>query len=65
VEVDHPTVGPLKLLSNPMRFVGRTMGYRSPPVLGQDTAKVIEELESQASTEPVVSNRSGKDLWGK
>ncbi len=62
VEVDHPTVGPLKLLSNPMRFVDRTMGYRSPPVLGQDTAKVIEELESQASTEPVVSNRSGRRL---
>jgi CoA:oxalate CoA-transferase len=57
VEMDHPTVGPLKLLSNPMRFVDRRMGYRSPPVLGQDTAKVLEEFESE-QTEPVVSNRS-------
>jgi len=57
-EVDHPTVGPLKLLSNPMRFVDRPMGYRSPAVLGQDTAKVLEELESEDATEPVASDRS-------
>ena len=58
VEVDHPTVGPLKLLGNPMRFVDRTMAYRSPPVLGQDTAKVLEELASEETTEPVAGNRS-------
>ena len=44
VEVDHPTVGPLKLLSNPMRFVDREMEYRPPPLLGQDTATVLDEI---------------------
>lgn len=62
VEMDHPTVGPLKLLRNPMRFVDREMEYRPPPVLGQHTANVLEEFESEETTEPVVSNRSERGL---
>jgi crotonobetainyl-CoA:carnitine CoA-transferase CaiB-like acyl-CoA transferase len=58
VDVDHPTVGPLKLLRNPMRFVDRPMAYRSPPTLGQDTARILEELQSERTTEPVVGSRS-------
>jgi crotonobetainyl-CoA:carnitine CoA-transferase CaiB-like acyl-CoA transferase len=47
VEVDHPAVGRLKLLRNPMRFVDRPMHYRSPPVLGADTVRVMEELQAE------------------
>jgi formyl-CoA transferase/CoA:oxalate CoA-transferase len=46
-EVDHPTVGPLKLMRNPMRFVDRTLTYRPPPVLGQDTRKICPEIETE------------------
>jgi formyl-CoA transferase/CoA:oxalate CoA-transferase len=47
--VDHPALGPLRLMSNPMRFAERTMAYRAPPVLGQDTLKVCAEIEAQES----------------
>jgi crotonobetainyl-CoA:carnitine CoA-transferase CaiB-like acyl-CoA transferase len=44
VEVDHPSIGPVKLVADPMRFLGREMEYRPPPVLGQDTAAVLNEI---------------------
>ena len=44
VEVDHPTIGVVKMVADPMRFVGRAMQYRPPPVLGQDTAAVLNEI---------------------
>jgi crotonobetainyl-CoA:carnitine CoA-transferase CaiB-like acyl-CoA transferase len=48
VEVDHPAVGPLKLFKNPMRFVDRPMDYQSPPLLGQHTGLVLDEIEQTA-----------------
>jgi formyl-CoA transferase/CoA:oxalate CoA-transferase len=49
VEVDHPAVGPLQLMRNPIRFADRTLAYRPPPVLGQDTLKVCPQLAPEAS----------------
>jgi crotonobetainyl-CoA:carnitine CoA-transferase CaiB-like acyl-CoA transferase len=36
-------------MNNPMRFVGRTMSFAPPPVLGQHTESVIEEVSESAS----------------
>ena len=44
VTVEHPTIGTVKLVADPMRFVGRETQYRPPPVLGQDTAAVLGEM---------------------
>lgn len=49
VEVDHPAAGPIILMNNPMRFVGRSMSFAPPPVLGQHTESVIEEVSESAS----------------
>ena len=42
VTVEHPVAGPLPLLRNPIRFLGRSMEYRAPPLLGQHTEAVLE-----------------------
>jgi len=44
VTVEHPTAGDLPLLRNPIRFLDRNMEYRPPPVLGQHTEAVLEEI---------------------
>ena len=45
-EIDHPTLGPLRLISNPVRMAG--MGGRSvrsaPPLLGADSRRVLEQF---------------------
>jgi len=45
-EIDHPTLGPLRLISNPVRMAG--MGGRSvrsaPPLLGADSRSVLEQF---------------------
>ena len=44
-EIDHPTLGPLRLVASPLRMAG--MGGRSvrsaPPLLGADTRSVLAE----------------------
>jgi crotonobetainyl-CoA:carnitine CoA-transferase CaiB-like acyl-CoA transferase len=63
VEVAHPTVGPVKLMSDPMRFSDRPMEYRSPPVLGQHTKAVLGEgFPSKEAGEPVGPHCSNGDL---
>ena len=46
-EVDHPTLGRLRLVSNPLRMGG--MGARSvrsaPPLLGADSRRVLEDFD--------------------
>lgn len=44
VAVNHPTAGPLRLLANPMHFTDHEFEYRPPPVLGQDTERVLREF---------------------
>ncbi len=45
-EIDHPTLGPLRLIANPLRMAG--MGGRSvrsaPPLLGADSRRVLEQF---------------------
>ena len=45
-QVDHPTLGPLRLIANPVRMAG--MGGRSvrsaPPLLGADSRRVLEQF---------------------
>ncbi len=62
IEIDHATAGRVRLVADPMRFVGREMEHRPPPALGQDTARVLEELESEERTDPVASNGSERGL---
>ena len=45
VTVDHPKLGPIKLIGSPMRFVDRTTVYRPPPTLGEHTSTVLEEKQ--------------------
>ena len=46
-EVDHPTLGRLRLVANPLRMGG--MGARSvrsaPPLLGADSRRVLEDFD--------------------
>ena len=51
ITVDHPTLGPIKLIGSPMHFVDRTTPYRPPPTLGEHTSAVLEELPGTV-TEP-------------
>jgi crotonobetainyl-CoA:carnitine CoA-transferase CaiB-like acyl-CoA transferase len=45
-EIDHPTLGPLRVIANPLRMQG--MGGRSvrsaPPLLGADSRRVLAEF---------------------
>jgi crotonobetainyl-CoA:carnitine CoA-transferase CaiB-like acyl-CoA transferase len=45
VTVDHPKLGPVKLIGSPMRFLDRTTVYRSPPTLGEHTSALLEEKQ--------------------
>jgi crotonobetainyl-CoA:carnitine CoA-transferase CaiB-like acyl-CoA transferase len=51
VTVEHPKAGPIRLLRNPIRFAGRTMEYRPPPVLGEHTDAVLEEFGVERAPE--------------
>ena len=50
-EIDHPTLGPLRLIANPVRMAG--MGGRSvrsaPPLLGADSRRVLEQFGIDAA----------------
>jgi succinate--hydroxymethylglutarate CoA-transferase len=45
ITVDHPKLGPIKLIGSPMHFVDRTTPYRPPPTLGEHTSAVLEEKQ--------------------
>jgi formyl-CoA transferase/CoA:oxalate CoA-transferase len=49
--VEHPALGALRLLANPIRFQNYGMEYRTPPTLGQHTASVKEEFLAKAGSE--------------
>ncbi|KAJ6258467.1 Succinate--hydroxymethylglutarate CoA-transferase [Drechslerella dactyloides] len=44
-EVEHETCGPMKLVNTPFKFSNAEASIRrAPPVLGQDTNEILEEL---------------------
>lgn len=45
LEMEHPTVGPLKMLANPIHFSETPPRYdRHPPTLGEHTAEILLDL---------------------
>ena len=45
IELDHPTADKVKLVASPMRLSGTPVQYdRSPPLLGQHTDEVLQQL---------------------
>lgn len=45
VGMEHPTVGPIRVVGNPMHFSHTPPSYRlPPPTLGQHTAAILREL---------------------
>jgi crotonobetainyl-CoA:carnitine CoA-transferase CaiB-like acyl-CoA transferase len=43
--MEHPAVGPLKMLGNPIHFSATPPQYhRHPPMLGEHTAEILSEL---------------------
>ena len=45
VEVDHPKIGPFKLINHPVNFSRTPAGPRGPsPSVGQDTRRVLREV---------------------
>lgn len=51
VELEHPLVGPVKSMGNPVNLSGSPIDYRqAPPTLGQHTEQVLSELNYDAAT---------------
>ena len=49
VETEHPLAGKIKGIGAPVKFhESATFATRPPPVLGQHTREVLEELEFSA-----------------
>jgi crotonobetainyl-CoA:carnitine CoA-transferase CaiB-like acyl-CoA transferase len=45
VEVEHPEMGPVKTVANPIKFSATPTHYpKAPPRLGEDTEKVLREI---------------------
>lgn len=51
-EVEHPTCGPIKLVSPPVKFSDTQPSIREPPpTLGQHTTEVLTKLLGMKSDE--------------
>src|SRR5699024_11158840 len=45
IEVDHPTIGPLNLIGNPIKFRdGPKMAVKAPPLVGEDNRFVYSDV---------------------
>lgn len=50
-EVEHPLIGPLKMVASPLHLQATPPTIRRPPpLLGQHTAEVLQELEARVSS---------------
>jgi crotonobetainyl-CoA:carnitine CoA-transferase CaiB-like acyl-CoA transferase len=59
IEVDHPTIGKLPLLGNPIKVDGVAENYSPPPLRGQHTEQVLSEWLGY-STEEIARLRNEK-----
>jgi crotonobetainyl-CoA:carnitine CoA-transferase CaiB-like acyl-CoA transferase len=51
VELDHPLIGPVKSMGNPVNLSATPVNYRlAPPTLGQNTEEVLFELGYDSTT---------------
>lgn len=51
-EVDHPSCGPMKLVSPPVKYSDSKPSIRTPPpTLGQHTQEVLAEVLGMSSSE--------------
>jgi len=44
IEVEHPTIGKLPMLGNPVKVAGMPEKYAPPPLRGEHTAQILREL---------------------
>ena len=44
VHVDHPRVGTLRMLANPLRLSGSAAAYGAPPLLGEHSEEVVADI---------------------
>lgn len=59
-EVEHPTCGPIKLVSPPVKFSDTQPSIREPPpTLGQHTTEVLTELLGMKSDEIEILKSDG------
>jgi len=59
-EVDHPSCGPMKLVSPPVKFSEAKPSIRTPPpTLGQHTDEVLTEMLGMSSDEVQSLRSSG------
>lgn len=59
-EVDHPSCGPVKLVSPPVKYSESKPSIRTPPpTLGQHTDEVLAEMLGLSSTEIDSLKREG------
>jgi crotonobetainyl-CoA:carnitine CoA-transferase CaiB-like acyl-CoA transferase len=50
--IDHPTVGQLPVLRNPIKLSNNCLDIRRPPpLLGQHTDEVLKELQAQRASD--------------
>jgi crotonobetainyl-CoA:carnitine CoA-transferase CaiB-like acyl-CoA transferase len=44
LSIDHPTIGPLEIVGNPIKVDGLADSFRPPPLMGEQTAAVLQRL---------------------
>jgi crotonobetainyl-CoA:carnitine CoA-transferase CaiB-like acyl-CoA transferase len=44
ISLEHPTIGPLDMVGNPIKVVGTEETFLPPPLLGQHTEEILTEL---------------------
>lgn len=59
-EIEHPSCGPMKLVSPPVKFSESKPSIRTPPpTLGQHTDEVLSELLGMQSSEIEALKKDG------
>ncbi len=60
MEVEHPELGPVRMVANPIKFSSTPIGYRkAPPRLGEDTESILTDVLEMSGEEIEELNRHG------